>query len=44
MVVGIKGVKVEKIVLHQLGIPMGYGYAHRLMSMQRVEIAMQMLH
>ena len=36
--------KKEKIVLHQLGVSMGYGDAHRLMLMQLVGIAMQWMH
>ena len=36
--------KKEKIVSHQLGVSMGYGDAHQLVSMRGVGIAMQQMH
>ena len=34
----------EEIVSHQLGVSMGYGDAHQLISMRAVGIAMQEMH
>ena len=44
MVIGFKGVKVEKKVSHQLGGSTGYGDAHKSISMRGVGIAMQLKH